>query len=515
VLDYEQVNILMADDARSHLYFFSSIGVDGFDSRGVTLPLDSRTGIINRCFRERKAFLIDDIAKFPQDYRVQPPFDTIKPLRSKSFMLCPIVIKGESIGLFGIDNKFTKRKLNDTDLDTIQLFADQVASAIIRINLLHSIDTMIKELEDTFAGMLKKRETYSNNLSRIISSVNSMADSSQDISSASERVMSSVDETSSAVGQISFAIEEVSKNLDFLSEAVDKSISAMEEITTTLKNVELNTTLSHEVSSRVKEQADKGRLVVDETIASLHEIRNSVDISYRGIQRLNENSNRIESIVNVINAITKRTNLLALNASIIAAQAGEYGRSFGVVADEIRNLSLQTGQSTGEITGIIDEIMNESRIAASSVTKTKELVQKGVALGEETGKALQVILESAQQSMEMTETIKTATGEQTTSARLVSRSVEDVGSMTAQIFKASKEQSNATKSILSAMDSIKDKAYGMVASTGRQAEDGREIKKSVDSFGEMITTLFDDLEKRKELSDIVMDEMKVLQEKSA
>jgi methyl-accepting chemotaxis protein len=254
---------------------------------------------------------------------------------------------------------------------------------------------------------------------------------------------------------------------------------------------------------------------VDETIAALHEIRSSVDISYKGIQRLNENSNRIESIVNVINAITKRTNLLALNASIIAAQAGEYGKSFGVVADEIRNLSLQTGQSTGEITGIIDEIMNESRIAASSVTKTKELVQKGVVLGEETGRALQVILESAQQSMEMTETIKTATGEQTTSARLVSRSVEDVGSMTAQIFKASKEQSNATRSILSAIDAIKEKTHEMVASTGRQAEDGIEIKKSVDSFGEMITTLFDDLAKRKELSDIVMDEMKVLKEKSA
>jgi len=514
VLEYEQVNILMADDTRSHLYFFSSIGVEGFNPKGVTLPLDSRIGIISKCFHERKAFLIDDIAKYSPDYKVQPPYDTIKPLRSKSFMLCPIVVKGESIGLFGIDNKFTKRKLNNTDLDTIQLFSDQVASAIIRANLLHSIDTLTKELEDTFASLLKKREAYSNNLRNIISSVNSLADTTLHISSASERVMSSVDETSSAVGQISFSIEEVSKNLDFLSEAVDKSISAMEEITMSLKSVEQNTTFSHEVSSRVKEEADKGRLVVDETISALHEIQNSVDISFKGIQRLNENSNRIDSIVNVINAITKRTNLLALNASIIAAQAGEYGKSFGVVADEIRNLSLQTGQSTGEITGIIDEIMNESKVAADSVTKTKELVQKGVSLGEETGKALQVILESAQQSMEMTEKIKTATGEQTTSARLVSRSVEDVGSMTAQIFKASKEQSTATKSILSAIDSIKDKAHEMVASTGRQAEDGKEIKKSVDNFGDMVTTLFDDLEKRKELSKIVVDEMKVLKEKS-
>jgi methyl-accepting chemotaxis protein len=515
ILEYEQVNILLADETRSHLYFFSSIGVEGFDAKGVTLPLDSRIGIIFKSFDEKKRFLVDDIAKYPPDYRVQPPYDSIKPIRSRSFMLCPIVVKGESIGLFGIDNKFTKRGLNESDLDTIKLFADQVASAITRINLLAAIDTLTRELENTFSDLLKKRESYSHNLNNIISAMDSLADNTVHISSASESVMGSVDETSSAVGEISIAIEQVSRNLDSLSEAVDKSVSAMEEISVSLRNVEENTSFSHELSSRVKEQADKGRSVVEETISALAEIQNSVDLSYQGIKRLSENSSRIDSIVDVINAITKRTNLLALNASIIAAQAGEYGKSFGVVADEIRNLSLQTGQSTGEITGIIEEIMNESQVAANSVTATKELVQMGVGLGEETGKALRVILDSAQRAMDMTEKIKAATGEQTMSARLVTHSIEDVSSMTAQIFKASREQSNATRSILSAIDSIKDITHEMVGATGRQAEDGAEIKKSVDNFGGMVTSFFDDLEKRKELSERVMDELEVMKEKSA
>jgi len=512
ILEYEQVNILLADDSRSHLYFFSSIGVDGFDAKSVTLPLDNRIGIIFKSFNEKKMYLIDDIAKYPADYRVQPPFDSIKPIRSKSFMLCPIVVKGESIGLFGIDNKFTKRRLNESDLDTLKLFADQVASAITRINLLHAIDTLTGELGNTFSDLLRKRESYSHNLNNIISAVDSLADNTVHISSASESVMASVEETGSAAGEISIAIDQVSRNLDSLSEAVDKSVSAMEEINMSLKNVEQNTSFSHEVSSHVKEQADKGMSVVEQTISALAEIQNSVDLSYQGIKRLSENSNRIDSIVNVIDAITKRTNLLALNAAIIAAQAGEYGKSFGVVADEIRNLSLQTGQSTGEITRIIDEIMNESQVAANNVTSTKELVQKGVKMGEETGKALQVILDSAQQAMEMTEKIKTATGEQTMSARLVTQSIEDVSSMTAQIFKASKEQSKATRSILSAIESIKDLTHEMVGATGRQAEDGAEIKKSVDNFGVMVTTFFDDLEKRKELSETVMDEMEVMKE---
>ncbi|HEX2768995.1 MAG TPA: methyl-accepting chemotaxis protein, partial [Geobacteraceae bacterium] len=419
-----------------------------------------------------------------------------------------------SIGLFGIDNKVTKRTLNETDTETIKLFADQVASTFTRINLLHAIDTLTRELGKTFTELLRNRESYSHNVLNLKSAVDSLAENTAHISSASESVMESVDETSSAVSEISLAIEQVSRNLDFLSEAVDKSVSAMEQINVSLKNVEENTTYSHELSSQVKAQADRGRAVVEETISALAEIQSSVDLSYHGIKRLSENSSRINSIVDVINAITKRTNLLALNASIIAAQAGEYGKSFGVVADEIRNLSLQTGQSTEEITGIIDEIMNESNIAASSVTSAKELVQKGVKLGEETGKALLVILESSQRAMEMTEKIKTATGEQTTSARMITQSIEDVSSMTAQIFKASKEQSNATRSIGFAIDSIKEISHEMVSATDRQAEDGAEIKKSVDEFGEMVRAIFDDMEKRKEESGIVMKELEVMKETS-
>ncbi len=180
---------------------------------------------------------------------------------------------------------------------------------------------------------------------------------------------------------------------------------------------------------------------------------------------MSENSSRIDNIVSVINEITKRTNLLALNASIIAAQAGEFGKSFGVVADEIRNLSVQTGLSTGEITSIIEEIMEESRIAASNVTMTKELVQKGVKLGRETGEALNMIVDSSQRAMEMTEQIKIATLEQAQSVQFVTHSIEDVSSMTSQIFNASKEQANATKSIAKAIVLIKDMTEEMVIAT--------------------------------------------------
>jgi methyl-accepting chemotaxis protein len=512
VLGYERVNILMADEEKGNLLLVAATGSEASDYHGVSIPVDERSGIIYRCFADKRLYLIDDISKCPREYQLQSPYSTIRPLRSRSFVLCPIIVRGESIGVFGIDNKFSHRTLNDTDVDTIKLFADQAASAMTRINLLKAIDTLTMELGKTFTDLLQHRELYYRNVVSLKNAVVSMAESTAHIATASESVMASVDETSSAVGQISVAIDQVSRNLDSLSETVDKSVSAMEEINATLRNVEKNTADSHRVASQVKAQADKSRSVVEETIDALAEIQRSVDLSYSGIIRLSENSSRIDSIVNVINDITKRTNLLALNASIIAAQAGEYGKSFGVVADEIRNLSLQTGHSTEEITGIIEEIMNESRVAAANVTVTKNLVQKGVLLGKETGAALNVILDSSQHAMEMTEQIKIATQEQAESARLVTQSMEDVSTMTSQIFNASKEQANGTKSIARAIDSIKDMTQEMVGATSRQVLDGNEIKKSVNATGEMVLGIFDDLEKRRAESGAVVKELELMKE---
>ena len=512
ILGYERVNILMADSARTHLYFVAATGTEGFRPEGVTMPLDERSGVIFKCFNEQKLFLIEDISKYPAAFQVQPPYNSIRPIRSRSFVLCPIVVKGESVGLFGIDNKFTHRTLNDTDVDTVKLFADQAASAMTRISLLSAIDTLTQELGKTFSDLLQNRESYSRYVLSLKNSVESLSDNTASIAAASESVMASVDDTGAAVNQISVAIEEVTRNLDSLSETVGKSASAMEEINSSLKNVEQSSVFSHDVSSQVKTEADRSMAVVEETINALEEIRSMVDLTYNGIKVLSDNSSRIDVIVGVINDITKRTNLLALNASIIAAQAGEYGKSFGVVADEIRNLSIQTGQSTGEITGIIEDISSESRAAAENVAKVREKVLRGGNLGRETGEALQVIRTSAQKAMEVTERIKIATLEQSKGVQLVTMSIEDVSSMASQIFKASKEQSGATKSIVRAVDTIKDMTHEMVEATGRQVEDGSEIKRAVEEVGHMVLGIFSDLEKRKEDSGTVVKELERMRE---
>jgi len=505
VLGYERVNILMAEEGK-RLRFVVAAGTDDFDIARVTLPLDPSIGVIYKCFTDKKVYLIDDMARYPADYHLKPPHNNLEPLRSRSFILCPIVVKGQTIGAFGIDNKSSKRALNDSDVDTIMLFADQVSSAITRINLLSSIDTLTSEMESSFTFLLGSREEYSRNVMTLKENVDSVADGTANIASAAEGVMASVDETSTAVNEISVAIEQVTRNLDHLSSIVQQSASAMDEINSTISSVEQNAAISHEVSSQVKSQADESLAVVTETIHSLAEIQSSVGLSYDAITRLSDNSSRIESIISVINDITKRTNLLALNASIIAAQAGEYGKSFGVVADEIRNLSLQTGHSTGEITNIIEEIMSESRTAASNITATKSLVQRGVDLGHSTGETLKAIYDRSVCSMDMTQQIKLATEEQVISVHMVSKSMDDISSMTSQIFIASTDQAKATRSIARSIETIKDMAHEMVKSTSRQVDDGHKIRYTVESVSEMVREMFDNMEKRRlESAEVIME----------
>jgi len=509
ILGYERVNIFTLDETRENLRFFISTGAEE-DVRGERIPLDECSGVIFKCFTEKRLFLVDDITRFPKDFQLKPPCSSIRALRSNNFIVCPLVVKGETIGVFGIDNKYSKRALNDTDVDTIKLFVDQAGSAATKINLLRAIDTLTTELERSFSEILNRREEYSANIITLEGAVSSMSSNTRDIASAAENVLKEVDETSHAVMDISDAIEHASRSLDTLSDSTFKSASAMEEVSASLKNIEQSAVTSHTVSKQVKAQADEGRKVVIETVGALAEIQRAVDVSHKGIMRLSENSTRIDGIISVINDITKRTNLLALNASIIAAQAGEYGRSFGVVADEIRNLSLQTGQSTGEITSIIEEILNESRAAADNISQTKQLVQKGVILGNNTGLSLNTIFESANKSMEMTEGIKIATREQAQGIELITRSIEDVNSMTSSIFNVSKEQANATRSIAHAIASIKQMASEMVESTSHQVRGSKEIRNSVDGVARMVHDIFMDLEGRKKESESVVKELEMM-----
>ncbi|PLX85147.1 MAG: chemotaxis protein [Desulfuromonas sp.] len=515
ILGYDRVNILMVNLERNCLEFVASRGCGNDDVSGISIPLDGRAGALFKAVNENRLLLVEDIGRMPEDYHLQPPCDDVHQLRSKSFILCPIVVRDEVVGVFGVDNKVKRKELDDTDVDTVKLFADQVASTLTKINLLEAVETLTKELEHTFEELLRNREEHSRYDLSLKQATASTSDATNDIASAADVVREAVDVTRSSVGEISVSIEEVSQNLNQLSGFMENSISAMTEISNTIKEVEENGIRSHGMSEKVKQQAEEGSRAVGDAMAGLHGISEAVDGAVAAIGRLSEKGEEVDSVTSVINEITQKTNLLALNAAIIAAQAGEHGRSFAVVADEVRSLSQEAANSTGAIAQIIQEIQQYTRETVEHIDQTRQLVQGGLVLGQGMEASLHQILDSSVLAMERTHEIRKATQEVARSVESVSESIENLGDMSSQVTVATREQAQGTRSIVQSVEEVKNMADDMVHATEKQQRNTREIELAVTAVSEMTRKIFSEMEERQKGSREVLENLERLKKGSS
>lgn len=510
ILGYDRVNILMVNRERNVLDFIASRGSGNDDVEGVSVPLDERGGALYKTIVDKQVLLVHDITRLPPEYHLRAPCDNIAQLRSRSFILSPIVVRDEVVGLFGVDNKHKRKKLDDTDVDTVKLFADQVASAITKISLLEAVETLIKELDQTFRELLKYSDEQGRQDLSLRQAVTSTSESIENVARAADVVKDVVETTRSAVSEISVSIEEVAQNLHQLTDFMDSSISAMTEISRTVVGVQESAGRSHGMSETVKKQAEGGVASVAGTLRGLRGISDAVEKAAAVIGQLSEKGEEIGTITTVINEITQKTNLLALNAAIIAAQAGEHGRSFAVVADEVRNLSQEAAHSTGAITQIIEEIQGYTRETVTHIGFTRKLVQEGMTLGQTMESSLQQILSSAVLAMDMAHSISKATREISSSVDSVTLSVEKLGEMSSQVTLASREQSQGTRSITASIEEMKSMADDLVQVTDKQKRNMRDIEKAVAAVSEMARRIFAEMEARRQGSKDVVERLEVL-----
>jgi methyl-accepting chemotaxis protein len=425
------------------------------------------------------------------------------------------VVRNEVIGLFGVDNKLKRKALDDTDVDTVKLFADQVSSALIKIDLLQAVETLTRQLEHTFVELLKYRDDHARVDFSLKQATASTGEAIREISGAADVVRDAVETTHSAVGEISVSIDQVSQNLGRLADFMEKSIASTTEISATIKSVEENGARSQAMSETVKTQAESGVGAVAATLDGLREISESVENAVSVISNLAQRSEEINSITTVITDITQKTNLLALNAAIIAAQAGEHGRSFGVVAGEVRSLSQETAESTGAITRIIHEIQECTRRAVAYIGQTRKLVGDGIDRGAMMETSLNEILQSATVAMTMAREICKATREVASSVESVSRSIEELGEMSAQVSIASREQVQGTRSIAKSIEQVKSMADDMVAATEKQRNNTTDIESAVTLVSDMANRIFSEMEERRQGSLEVIESLERLKAGSA
>ncbi|MFA6598228.1 MAG: methyl-accepting chemotaxis protein [Ignavibacteriaceae bacterium] len=252
----------------------------------------------------------------------------------------------------------------------------------------------------------------------------------QNIREIVESVKDAVEATASASTEISSSSEEMAAGAQEQSAQTTEVASAVEEMTRTILETSQNSSKSAEAAKNAGAIAKEGGKVVNQTIEGMNRIAEVVKRSAETVNELGKGSDQIGEIVQVINDIADQTNLLALNAAIEAARAGEQGRGFAVVADEVRKLAERTTKATKEIAVMIKQIQKDTGGAVESMNKGTEEVEKGKALADKAGQSLKEIIVGVEQVLDMSTQVAAASEEQSSAAEQISKNIEAISSVT-------------------------------------------------------------------------------------
>ncbi|MDH3891024.1 MAG: methyl-accepting chemotaxis protein [candidate division Zixibacteria bacterium] len=250
-----------------------------------------------------------------------------------------------------------------------------------------------------------------------------------------------------AAREIASSSEEMSRGANDQAQQVGQVSTAVEQMSATIVESARNAADAKESSKNAADTAGTGGQIVSDTIQGMQAIADVVRESAQSIGKLAKSADQIGEIVSVIDDIADQTNLLALNAAIEAARAGEQGRGFAVVADEVRKLAERTGQATGEITSMIKGIQSETNEAVQSMETGVKEVDNGRELADKAGASLNEIVNVSERVMDMIQQIATASEQQSTAAEQISKNIENVASIVQDSAKGADQSSAAAEEL--------------------------------------------------------------------
>jgi len=359
--------------------------------------------------------------------------------------------------------------------------------------------------------------TELNNLSQNTSaSIMEMVASISEVDSNVENLVSMVDDIASSILQISQSSREVAGSVESLSREAESSASSLSQMNISLSQVDKGTSNSADLSAQVAETAETGINSIQNTQEGMQVIRKAAESASESINRLGELSGRIGKILGVINKIAEETNLLALNAAIIAAEAGEHGRGFNVVANEIQTLAERTTLQTKEIDTLIKDVQNETRGSVSKVEEVLKSVESGEKLTSETAKILESIVSVANNAKSLIQQIAKATDEQTKVVKRVAEGSEKVSNEVNRILKATSEQAKGSSRIIESIEKIRDVVRSVQTAIREQNEGSRNISASSEQMKNLISHVNEQTEIHRQdaqlVSDIVRRNIQIVEE---
>lgn len=358
----------------------------------------------------------------------------------------------------------------------ITLLVGIIIANIIARRTTKPIKEVVKKLEELSSneGDLTARLHVSSKdeVGQLATAFNKMIDSIQtlvknvklttiEVASSSEQLSASAEQSANATNQITLSIQEIATGSDQQVLQAESSTIATQEMSQSIKFIAESSTTVSNSSAAASKVAEEGNEAVLKSIEQMDFIQKSVSTASSKIKELDTLSNDIGQILDVITTIAEQTNLLALNAAIEAARAGEAGKGFAVVADEVRKLAEESKDSANKITYLIKEIQANTTEAVGFMDKGEEEVQSGIKLVNEAGEAFERISSSVQQVTQQIQEVSNASKQLSSGTEKVANSIENLATISKESAIASQNVAASSEEQLASMEEIASSAENL------------------------------------------------------
>ncbi|MEE8413125.1 MAG: methyl-accepting chemotaxis protein [Dehalococcoidales bacterium] len=330
-----------------------------------------------------------------------------------------------------------------------------------------------------------------------------IATTSQQVAKGAGEQSTSLQQTTQGIDQLGKAIQQISLGAQEQAKGIEKNVEIVNQVSSSVSQVSGNAQEAAEGSQGAAEAAQKGAVMARETVDGMEKIKGAMGIASKSVTDLGERSNEIGKIVATIDDIAAQTNLLALNAAIEAARAGEQGRGFAVVADEVRKLAERSSGATKEIADLITSIQSGVGEAVKAMEEGNKEVDDGYKLATDAGESLADILKTVQEvgeqvmkisgaavelstlsddMVKVTDGVSSVVQENTAATEEMSASADQVSKSIEAVAGVSEESSAATQQVSASAEEMSAQVEEVVASSQALAQMSKDLQESVSAF---------------------------------